>query len=112
MQSTASNEYSLTQDQLRKAVRGLRKAFRNAANVYWEGMKSSNTRFATFVMRNPKTFEAIYEKDVDYTLYHAQTEFSYIIDDLQRGPVCLASNEVKKANDLIESILVKFAKNS
>jgi hypothetical protein len=105
--NTVTNESSFTKEQVQKAVRGLRKAFRNASNAYWDHMKKNNKRFATFVMHDSKTNAAIYDEGVDYTLYHAQIDFAYIIDDLQRGPACLASQEVKKANDLIETILKK-----
>jgi hypothetical protein len=105
MEANVSNEFTITEAQLQKAIRGLRKAFRNASNTYWDGMKKTNKRFATFVMRDTKTMQPVYEKDVDYTLYHAQQEFSYIIDELQRGPLVLAPVEIKKANDLIESLM-------
>lgn len=105
MQDVTLNESTITEEQMQKAVRGLRTAFRNASNAYWDNMKKGNKRFATFVMRDSKTMKPLYEKDVDYTLYHAQIEFSYLIDEIQRGPLVLATNEIKKANDLINSLV-------
>lgn len=40
-------------------------------------------------------------------LYKYQVEFCYLIDSIQRGPVCMIPDNIAKCNDLIMSICVK-----
>lgn len=37
-------------------------------------------------------------------LYEYQVEFSYLVDDIQRGPTYIAPKLIQKANELIEKL--------
>jgi hypothetical protein len=88
-------------------VRHLRKAFRGACASYRESNEDSGKRIHTHVLRNLKTQKPLPERDVDYTLYNAEIEFCYMIDEIQRGPRVFAAQEIKKCYDFINSISPK-----
>lgn len=73
---------SLTPEQIKTTVSFLNRSFREAADEYKSrtGL-SSNTRGST--------------------LYEYQTDFAYIIDKIQRGPIFFAIQNIAEANDLI-----------
>lgn len=37
-------------------------------------------------------------------LYDLQVEFSYLLDEIQRGPKCLVTHNIAKANELLDKI--------
>lgn len=93
---------SLSEKQIKNSVKYLKSAFRGACVAYRES--HPNAKVSTFVFRDKRTQQPQWAEDEDYTLYHAQIEFSYIIDDIERGPRCFAALEIKRCNDLIDSL--------
>jgi hypothetical protein len=73
---------SLTPEQIKTTVSFLNRSFREVADEYKSrtGL-NSNTRGST--------------------LYDYQTDFAYIIDKIQRGPIFFAIQNIAEANDLI-----------
>ncbi len=107
-QSNSSvNDFTLTQEQIANSVKFLRSAFSAACNAYREAKREKGVKTANYVLRNLKTHEPILEKDVDLTLYYAQQDFAYIMDEIQRGPSVFTANEIKRCNDLIYSLSIK-----
>lgn len=41
--------------------------------------------------------------------YICQTEFAYLVDDIQRGPWCVFDQSVQAANDFIDSVITELA---
>lgn len=37
-------------------------------------------------------------------LYNLQVSFTYLLDEIQRGPTCLVTHHIAKANSLIDSV--------
>ena len=105
-QNSFDNEYALSDEQIANSLKYLANAFKAACASYRDAQRKNGVRTATFVLRNLKTHKAIVEKNTDLTLYHAQQDFAHIMHDIQRGPFVLISNEIKKANDLIDSLTV------
>jgi hypothetical protein len=100
------NEYALSAEQIANSIKYLGNAFKAACASHRDVQRKNGARTATYVLRNLKTHKAIVEKDTDLTLYYAQQDFAHIMNDIQRGPFVLISNEIKKANDLIDSLTV------
>lgn len=42
----------------------------------------------------------------------AEVEFSYLFDEIERGPVCLASKRISEANDFISSFAAQVRKGT
>lgn len=105
-QNSLDNEFSLTPEQIVNSIKYLNSAFKAVSAIYRDTQREKNIRTATYVLRNLKTHDIIVDKDVDLTLYHAQQEFAYIMDSIMRGPTVLVANEIKKANDLIDSLSI------
>lgn len=99
-------ESGLTEKQIANMVNYLNAAFASACNAYRSSKRNSGKKAVNYVAREPRSYKPILSDDFDYTLYYAQIEFAYLIDEIQRGPVALASIEVKKCNDLINSLAV------
>lgn len=96
-----SSDDSLTDAQIANNVRYLRKAFSTACYKY----RQKNSGAVNYVRRSLSTHELLDDnKDADLTLYDAQQDFAYLIDEIQRGPRCLASLNVKRCNMLVDSI--------
>lgn len=105
-QNSFDNEYALTNEQIANSIKYLGNAFKAACASYRDAQRQKGVRTATYVLRNLKTHAPIVEKGTDLTLYYAQQDFAYIMSDIQCGPFVLISNEIKKANDLIDSLSV------
>lgn len=105
-QGSLDNEFALTQEQIGKSIKYLNNAFKAACAAYREARREKGVRTATYVLRNLKTHRPVIDKGTDLTLYYAQQDFAYIMDDIMRGPEVLTANEIKKANDLIDSLSI------
>ena len=105
-QNSFDSEFALTREQIANSVKYLSNAFKAACSAYREAQREKGVKTATYVLRNLKTHRPIIEKNTDLTLYYAQQDFAYMMDDIQRGPVVLTANEIKKCNDLIDSLSI------
>ena len=96
-----SSDDSLTDAQINSNVNYLRKAFSSACYKY----RQKNSNAVNYIKRNRVTCEPLEETaELDLTLYDAQQDFAYIIDEIQRGPRCLASLNIKRCNMIIDSL--------
>lgn len=90
----------LTKQQVANSVKYLRAAFNEAANKY----RQTHRNIVTHFLRNKKTLKRLIPDGADTTLYDAQIEFAYIINEIEMGARDYAVFEIKKANELIESL--------
>jgi hypothetical protein len=81
----SSNSKSLNSDQIRQSVQFLSHKFKEACDAY---------RHRTNDTKNVK----------GTVLYAAQNDFSYIINEIERGPVFFATQQIAIANDLISML--------
>ena len=76
---------TLTAEQINKSVSVLNRSFRESIEAFKTRIgKSSNV--------------------VGTDLYFYQTEFAYVIDKIQRGPIFLAIQHIAEANELIKKV--------
>lgn len=76
---------TLTPEQINKSVSVLNRSFRESIETFKVRIgKSSNV--------------------VGTDLYFYQTEFAYVIDKIQRGPIFLAIQHIAEANELIKKV--------
>lgn len=90
---------TLSEKQVAKSVKLLRYMFFDACKAY----KSKNANVVTHFRRNAD-LEPVIPENADTTIFEAQVEFSYLIDEIQRGPIFGVTDYIKQCNDLIDSI--------
>lgn len=73
---------ALTDDQIKTTVSFLNRAFRETSDEF-------------------KQRTSLYSNVKGSVLYQYQTDFAYIIDKIQRGPVFFAIQNIAEANELI-----------
>lgn len=80
--SNGDRQPSLTAEQIKSTISFLNRSFREASEEY-RARAGSNSNVRGSV------------------LYDYQVEFSYLIDNIQRGPVFFAIQHIAEANELI-----------
>lgn len=99
---------NLSEEQVAKSVKFLRKAFMTA---WWEYRERNSTysdgvRCTTVVtnFRRDRQQNPIVPANADMTIYNAQIEFAYLIDEIQRGHIFEVPDPIRRCNELIDSL--------
>lgn len=88
-----------SEERVASKVKHLRKAFMTA---WWKYREDHENVVMGFRRDNKQ--KPIISPDMDLTVYNAQIEFAYLIDEIERGPIYAALTKIKWCNDLIESL--------
>lgn len=96
-----SSDDSMSDTQINSNVNYLNKAFSQACYKY----RQKKSGAVNYIRRSLSDYQPLDEnKEYDLTLYDYQQDFAYLIDEIQRGPRCLASLNVKRCNVLVDSL--------
>lgn len=93
---------NLSEEQVAKSVKYLRKAFMTA---WWE-YRETHVNVVIGFRRDKGTKQPITSPNADMTVYDAQIEFAYLINEIERGYIFDVPNPIRKCNELIDSLSV------